>query len=140
MTGKNFIGDYSAECRFFKNRNLLLGNGYLMATIEANGIKGMYFYRRLLQESKGKKRYRYVEASPDLSPRGGKGFFSSIEKGRVRIPKEAVQYANLRKDNVSVIGIANHLNIWDSDKLDEVTKDPLTDKELAKVARLFRGG
>ncbi len=144
MTGKYFIGNYSEGCRFFKNRNLRLGRGYLMRTIEANGISGMYFYRRLLPEyGKRKKRYRYVEASPDVSPKGGEGFFSSIAKGRIssiKIPENVAKYANLQKGKVSVIGMMNHLDIWDTHKLDEVTKDPLTYEDLAKVARLLRGG
>jgi hypothetical protein len=137
---KYFIGNYSDECRFFQNNNLRLGNGYLMRTIQEMGVSGMHFHRRLMPPyGKRTKRYRYIETSPVASPRGGKGFFSSIDEGTVRIPEEAVKYANLLKGKVSVIGMINHLEIWNTDKIEEALKHPLTDEDLEKIAGSFAG-
>jgi MraZ protein len=61
-------------------------------------------------------------------------------KGRVLINQTLRDKANLENE-VEVIGLNDHLEIWNKDRLDEILeKRPLTDKEFDRIADLTTKG
>lgn len=61
-------------------------------------------------------------------------------KGRVLINAQLRGMAQLN-DEVEVIGLNNHLEIWNKEKLDEkLEKKPLTDKDFESIASLIPRG
>jgi MraZ protein len=61
-------------------------------------------------------------------------------KGRVLISQSLREKAGL-KDEVEVIGLTNHLEIWDKHRLDEkLEKQPLTDEDFVRIADLMPHG
>jgi MraZ protein len=70
-----------------------------------------------------------------------KGSRSQIDsKGRVLISQPLRHLAQL-KDEVEVIGLNNHLEIWDRERLDEILeKKPLTDLDFKAIADLLPRG
>ncbi|MGQ9470456.1 MAG: division/cell wall cluster transcriptional repressor MraZ [Candidatus Aminicenantales bacterium] len=70
-----------------------------------------------------------------------KGFQYQIDsKGRVLISQQLRNLAQL-KDDVEVLGLNNHLEIWNRARLDEkLEKGPLTDADFKVIANLLPGG
>jgi MraZ protein len=61
-------------------------------------------------------------------------------KGRVLISQLLREKASLREE-VEVIGLANHLEIWNREVLDGVLENqPLTDEDFEKISRLLPRG
>ena len=61
-------------------------------------------------------------------------------KGRVLISQVLREKAGL-KDEVEVIGLSNHLEVWNKDSLDRILEDaPLSDEEFENIARLIPRG
>ncbi|MDR0986670.1 MAG: division/cell wall cluster transcriptional repressor MraZ [Ruminococcus sp.] len=56
-------------------------------------------------------------------------------QGRVLITKDLREYAGLTKD-VTVVGVINHAEIWDSERYNEFT-DSVSETELADVLDIF---
>jgi MraZ protein len=62
------------------------------------------------------------------------------DKGRVLINQSLREKAGLEKE-VEVIGLNDHLEIWNKERLDEILeKRPLTDKEFDRIADLTTKG
>lgn len=59
----------------------------------------------------------------------------SDSQGRVLITKELREYAGLKKD-VTVVGVINHAEIWDSEAYNTFT-DSISETELAEVLDSF---
>ncbi|HOI44644.1 MAG TPA: hypothetical protein PLX50_03425 [Candidatus Aminicenantes bacterium] len=70
-----------------------------------------------------------------------KGARNEIDsKGRVLINQILRQKANLQEE-VEVIGLNNHLEIWNKDILDGVLEEkPLTDEDFVNIAQLIPRG
>ncbi len=70
-----------------------------------------------------------------------KGMRSEIDlKGRVLISQGLREKIGL-KEEVEVIGLSNHLEIWDKSRLDEkLEKAPLTDEDFVRIAELMPHG
>lgn len=70
-----------------------------------------------------------------------KGTRNEIDsKGRVLINQVLRQKANLQEE-VEVIGLNNHLEIWNKDILDGVLEEkPLTDEDFVNIAQLIPRG
>jgi len=61
-------------------------------------------------------------------------------KGRVLISQVLRDKAGL-KEQVEVIGLANHLEVWDKDRLDgSLEEKPLTDEDFENISRLVPRG
>ncbi len=61
-------------------------------------------------------------------------------KGRVLLSQTLREKARLQEE-VEVIGLANHLEIWNRDVLDGVLENqPLTDEDFEKISRLLPRG
>jgi len=61
-------------------------------------------------------------------------------KGRVLIT-QALRLKAGFQDEVEVIGLNSHLEVWNKDRLDEkLEQKPLTDEDFEKIAGLIRGG
>ena len=45
------------------------------------------------------------------------------EQGRIVIPKNLIEYAQLSKDNAILIGVGTYFEIWDTKKWKEYSKD-----------------
>jgi MraZ protein len=70
-----------------------------------------------------------------------KGTGNEIDtKGRVLINQTRREQAKLQSE-VMVIGMANHLEVWDKERLDEKLQGkPLTDKDFENIARIMSPG
>jgi DNA-binding transcriptional regulator/RsmH inhibitor MraZ len=61
-------------------------------------------------------------------------------KGRVLISQALREKARLR-DEVEVLGLSNHLEIWNKDVLDGTLEEkPLSDEDFESIARLIPRG
>jgi MraZ protein len=61
-------------------------------------------------------------------------------KGRVLISQALREKAKLR-DEVEVLGLSNHLEIWNKDVLDGTLEEkPLSDEDFESIARLIPRG
>jgi MraZ protein len=61
-------------------------------------------------------------------------------KGRVLINQALREQAKLQAE-VMVIGMTNHLEVWDKERLDEKLQGkPLTDKDFENIARIMSPG
>jgi len=61
-------------------------------------------------------------------------------KGRVLITLALRGKAGLQ-DEVEIIGLNSHLEVWNKDRLDEkLEQKPLTDEDFEKIAGLIRRG
>lgn len=63
-------------------------------------------------------------------------YFSKIRNWCLEIPENLKEEANLR-DKIEVIGMNDHLEIWNKKIVEELTEKPLTYDELNKIAKLF---
>ncbi|MFP4081545.1 MAG: division/cell wall cluster transcriptional repressor MraZ [Candidatus Aminicenantes bacterium] len=70
-----------------------------------------------------------------------KGMKYSIDsKGRVLISQLLRERAKL-KDEVEVIGLSNHLEIWNKEALDEILEEkPLTNEDFENIAEILPPG
>jgi MraZ protein len=70
-----------------------------------------------------------------------KGNHYSIDsKGRILISQTLREKAKL-EDEVEVIGLSNHLEIWNKHKLDGTLEEkPLTNEDFEKIAELMPRG
>jgi len=70
-----------------------------------------------------------------------KGNHGEIDsKGRILISQSLRERASLQAE-VEVIGLTNHLEVWDKNTLDEkLEKKPLTDKDFETIAELMSNG
>lgn len=70
-----------------------------------------------------------------------KGTQSQIDsRGRILISQTLREKAKL-EDEVEVIGLSNHLEVWNKDKLDESLEEkPLTNEDFEDIAKLLPQG
>lgn len=61
-------------------------------------------------------------------------------RGRILVNQTLREMANLESE-VEVIGLSNHLEVWNRDKLDKsLDKEPLTDEDFESIADLLPHG
>jgi MraZ protein len=61
-------------------------------------------------------------------------------RGRILVNQTLREMANLESE-VEVIGLSNHLEVWNRDKLDEtLEKKPLTNEDFESIADLLPHG
>ncbi len=135
------MSKYSLAGEYRRNRlqgtNITLDR-WIRKRIEKYGISELYLFTGEIK--KYGKHFRFIDAFPEPPPESivGKTTVSEIKEGKIQIPKDMIDYAELERGKVCVIGMQNYLEIWNCEKLEKFTsyKIKITKKEIEEVRKI----
>jgi len=127
---KYFIfGEYGKNG--LKGTILSLNRG-LYRQLREQGIDCLHLYPG---EIKKHIKFRFIDALPE--PTEDQGVVSEINEGRIKIPKDMIEYAGLKSGKVTGTGLCNCLQIWNSDSLEKFVSYELTQNEILELKKIF---